>query len=318
MAGINVALGLDHHVAHQLLDAGAIDCKIGRLAHPDVGPWRAFDHARLVGPVVRIFVGDDRHAALLETRNGVRRRHLDPVDLARQQRGGARGRLRHGEQDHLVELRHACLVPVVGEARQLHALARYHAIDLERAGTRGLQRHLVPVLALLLPVRGAREENVGHVVGDQRVHHAGRELDGVFVDRLVADQRRDARPHLGELLGIELRRLVVQDLVEVPDHGIGVERRAVMELHTLAQLEDPALGIAFDRRPFGGEAGLDVGDGVGLGEVPVHQSVVDRVAGEAKALETLVRLAGGEGNVGCCHADAQGALRKGRHRGSGN
>ena len=112
--------------------------------------------------------------------------------------------------------------------------------------------------------------------------------------------------------GIELRRLVVQDLLEIPDHDGGVEVGAVMELHALAQLEDPALAVALDRRPFGGETRLDVGEHVGLGEVPVHQRVVDRVAREAETFEALVGLAGGLRDVGRCHADAQMCPVKGQ------
>ena len=213
---------------------------------------------------MRVLVGDDGHAALLQAGNGVRCRHFDPIDLARQQRCRPRCRLRHGEQDHLVELGNARLFPVVGVARELHALARHDAVDLERAGARGLQRDLVPVLALLLPIGRAGIEDVGHVVGKQRIDDAGRQFDRVLVDRLVTHEGRDAGAHLGELLGIELGRLVVQDLIEIPDHGVGIEVRTVVEFDALAQLEDPALGVAFDRRPRCRETRPDVGDHVSL------------------------------------------------------
>ena len=62
-----------------------------------------------------------------------------PDAIPRLKQGGrARRRLRHREQDHLVELRDPGLVPVAVEAGELHALAGHDAIDLERAGARRL------------------------------------------------------------------------------------------------------------------------------------------------------------------------------------
>ena len=101
----------------------------------------------------------------------------------------------------------------------------------------------------------------------------------------------------------------------VEDHVVGGEGLAVVPLHAFAQLEDPLGRLALDRRPGHGETGTDVRDRVGLRQVPVHERVIDRVSGEAEALEPLIGLARRQGDVGGCHADAQSALRKGRHRG---
>ncbi len=173
---------LDHHVADELLDAGAVDREVGRLAHADVGPGRGLDHAGLIGPVVRILVGDDRHAALLQARYGVRRRHLDPIDLAGEQGGGPGRRFRHREQQHLIELRHARLVPVAVEAAELHTLARHDAIDLKRTSARRIEPYFTVALPSFSHWVGPRIEDVGHVVGKQRVDHARGQFDRVPVD----------------------------------------------------------------------------------------------------------------------------------------
>ena len=172
--------------------------------------------------------------------------------------------IRHGEQQDLVELGNARLVPVVSIARELQAFARHDAIDLEWSGAGRLQRDLDPVPAELVPLRRARIEDVGHVVGKQRVDDAGRQLDRVLIDRLVAHEGRNAGAGLRHLLAVELRGLVVQDLVEVPDDGVSVEVGAVVELYAFTQLEDPFGRFAFDRRPRKREAGTNIGDGVGL------------------------------------------------------
>jgi hypothetical protein len=128
---------------------------------------------------------------------------------------------------------------------------------------------------------------------------------------------------LRRLFGIELRRLVIQDLVEVPDHGVGLEVAAVVELHVAAQRDHPARGVALVDFPARGEAGHEHRRLIGRRQVPIDQPVIDRVAHEAHALAALVGLAGRQRHVGCGHADAQGALgerclanesdRKGEH-----
>ena len=76
-------------------------------------------------------------------------------------------------------------------------------------------------------------------------------------------------PCLGELCRVELRRLLVTAVAEVPDHVVGGERAAVVPLDALAQSEDPALAVSLVDMPLGGEAGLDVGRLVpGAGKVP--------------------------------------------------
>ena len=38
-----------------------------------------------------------------------------------------------------------------------------------------------------------------------------------------------------------MRALAVEIAIEVPDHGIGIEIRAIVEFHAAAQVEDPGL-----------------------------------------------------------------------------
>ena len=130
------ALGRDHQPVQQHLQPLAVDREIGRLAHADVGPRRALDHAEVPGPVVRIGVAHDLEARLLQARHRVGRGRLDPVDLARAQRRGARRRLGDWQQHHLVELGHARLVPILLVGRQLGAGLRLERRHLPRAGAR--------------------------------------------------------------------------------------------------------------------------------------------------------------------------------------
>jgi hypothetical protein len=57
-------------------------------------------------------------------------------------------------------------------------------------------------------------------------------FDGFDIAGAVADHRK--------LLGVKLRRLVVGDAVEVPDHVLGFEVTPIVPFHPLLQLELPA------------------------------------------------------------------------------
>ena len=184
-------------------------------------------------------VVDDPHAGGFQLRHRVRRRRLDQVDLARQQRIGARQRFRHRHQDELVGLRNPLLVPVVRVLRQLGEFARHQLGQFERSGAGGLAGELVPVLAELFVLRGAGDQEPEHLVGEEGVDRLGGDLDREVVDLGVARDRGQAGLHLRALALVELRRLVVQHLVEIPDHRVGVEVAAVVEFDALAQREAP-------------------------------------------------------------------------------
>ena len=322
MAGRHGALGHFHQAAEQLLQLVAVDAQVGGLAHPLVEPGRAFGERELPGPHVRLRVGIQHEALRLDLRDGVGRRRLDPVDLARQQRRGAGAGLRHRQQDDAVDLRLALGIPVVVVLDVFHALARRELVHLERprarsVGGEGGPRLLGPLgriadagqrVVLLLPVRRRGHEQVGQVDRDEAVRLLGGQLDRVVVDLARRHQVRHAADGDADLVGREVRRLLLEDLLDVPDDGIGLQVGAVMELHALAQLEDPLGLVGRIDGPFGGEARDQHARLVGRRQVPVREGVEQRNAGEAVALEALVRLPCGAGNVGGRHRHAENFL----------
>ena len=99
-------------------------------------------------------------------------------------------------------------------------------------------------------------------------------FDGVIVDFLIALDRCNAWGHLSCLLGVVLRRLLIADLVPVPDHRIGVKVAAIMEFDPMAQLEDPALHIVLIHFPRLCQARSNVRQALPLRQVPAHQGIV--------------------------------------------
>ncbi|MEY9756525.1 hypothetical protein ABIE73_003920 [Bradyrhizobium yuanmingense] len=122
---------------------------------------------------------------------------------------------------------------------------------------------------------------------------------------LRGGQRRHARGRDADLAGVELRRILLQHLLDVPHHRVGVERRAVMEGDAGAQLEDPFGLVGIVDLPLGGKAGDHHARLVGRGQVPAGQRIVHGEAGKAVALKTLIGLAERARNIGSSHADAQ-------------
>jgi hypothetical protein len=104
--------------------------------------------------------------------------------------------------------------------------------------------------------------------------------------------------------------------VEGEHHRVRVEGAAVVELHVLAQLEDPLFRIGLAHFPRLREAGHQRRQFVALPEVPVDERLVDLIAHEPKALEAVVGLPTRIRDVGRGHADAQRAFgpRRARQR----
>jgi len=154
---------------------------------------------------------------------------------------------------------------------------------------------------------------LGEVDRQQGVGRRRRQLDSHVVDLAGAAQVRHARSRDADLTGVEVRCILLEHLLDVPDHRVGVEIGAVVELHAGTQLEDP-FGLVVGRDvPFGRKAWDHHARLVGGGEVPGGEPLVHRVAGEAVALKTLVRLTERSRNVGRGHADAHDCLRTCRH-----
>ena len=161
-------------------------------------------------------------------------------------------------------------------------------------------------------MRRARHEQVGEIDRQQRFRRRGGQFDGHLVDLARAAQVGMREAVTPTWLGVEMRRVLLQHLLDVPDHRVGVEVGAVVEFHAGAQLEDPLGLVVRRRRPFGREAGDDHARLVGRGQVPQRETLVHGVAGEAVALEALVGLAEGARDVGGGHADPDHGLRRGR------
>ena len=308
MAGVHVSDGGAHGSGEEFGEGVAVDGEVDGLADADVVPGAAWESAGFVGPDVRVDVGDEGHSGGLELIEHVGRGGFGPVDLAGEEGGGAGDGLGDGHEDEAVEFGDAGFVPVVRVASEFEAFAGDDAVDAEGAGAGGVEGDFLPVAAVLFPVGGAGIEEIGDLEGEEGVDDLGGDLDGHVVDGAVGGDGGDAAADLAGLAGIVLGGFVVVDFFEVPDDCGGVEGGAVVEFHVGAEFEGPGSGVFGVGGPFEGEAGGEGRGDVGAGEVPVHEGVVDGVAGEAVALHALVGLAGCEGDVGGGHADAEGSL----------
>jgi hypothetical protein len=149
-----------------------------------------------------------------------------------------------------------------------------------------------------------------------------RQDDGLVVGLLELVDHRHGGAYDRRGGRIVLRRLVVVDPPHVPDHRVGVELRAVVELHTLPHLADPAQRVGLVGVPCSEQAWRDVSQLVGVGEVPVDDGIVGRVAEKSEPLAAVVGNAVRCGQVRRGHADAQdlragGECRhSGKHRGT--
>ncbi|MGY3427164.1 hypothetical protein ACVWZW_007668 [Bradyrhizobium sp. F1.13.4] len=267
---------------------------------------------------MRLLVGVELEATLLQFGQRVRRRGFDPINLPGKQRRGARICFRHRQEHHLVDLGHAVLIPVARILDELEPFARGEARHLPRAGARrvlgergpcGLRLRLgVSTFRLVvegLPLRRARHEEIGEVDRQEAVGLLGGELDGHVVDLLRGCQRRHARGRDADLAGVELRRVLLQHLLDIPHHGVCVERRTVMEGDTRPQLESPFCLVGIVDLPLGGKAGDHHARLVGRGQIPAGERVVHGEAGEAVAFKTLIGLTQRARNIGSSHGDAQ-------------
>ena len=306
MAGLEGAGRRHHQAGEQAVLAGLRDrrrdwrpCGRGCRSRASLRRARTAT-ARHAAPRWSVIV----EAALLDFRDRIRRRRLDPVDLAGQQRRGAGIGLRHRQQHHLVDLGNARLVPIVVVLDQFEPLARREVRHLPRAGARGVLgergpgglRFRLGVGAFgrvkeLLPFRRARHEQIGEIDRQEAVRLLGGQFHRHVVDLARRGQRRHARGGDADLAGVELRRVLLQHLVDVPDHGVGIERRAVVEGDAGTQLEGPLLLVGVVDLPFGREPGNHHARLVGRRQVPHRQRVIHGEAGEAVALKTLIGLA---------------------------
>ena len=255
----------------------------------------------MVVPDMRRHVAHDARAAAFQLRHGVRRGCLDQVDLAGQQGVGARQILRDAGQRQAVELGEPALVPIGVIAGQLDTGARHQGGQLERAGAGGGEGELLPAAAELGELGGGGNQEPEHLVGEQCVDALGRDLHRRCVELAPGGDRRKAWLDLGGLPVVEVRRLRVQHLLEVPDHGIRVERRAVVERHVVAQLEDPVAAVRRITLPAGSKAGDKLAGPVCNVQLPSDERVVEGEPGKLIGAGAAVGLSRGKGDVG--HGD---------------
>jgi hypothetical protein len=85
----------------------------------------------------------------------------------------------------------------------------------------------------------ARKEQIGERAREIADRPRVADLDRVIVDLAIADDPRVAGAGKGATGRIGLRRIWLKITIEVPDHRIGVEIAAVVELDPVSQVEDP-------------------------------------------------------------------------------
>src|SRR6202048_1687059 len=156
MTGCDLALCRDREFAEELDEPVPVDREVRRAPNPNILERRVFKNGKLVGPEVRVQVGDDLHAALAQSRDAVGSRGLDKVDLAREKRGHARIRIRHAEENQTIGFRDARRIPVVRVLHELRAIALDAPLQDERPRTRRALREAPPVTAGLSPSAPAR------------------------------------------------------------------------------------------------------------------------------------------------------------------
>ncbi len=266
---------------------------------------------------MRRVVAGDPHAGALEARHRVGGGQFDQVGIAGEKGVRPRQILGNAGERQLGEPRHPLGVPVGLVRHEVQAHPRHQGGEPVGAGAGGLEGELRPVPPDRLVLRRRRDQEPQHLVGKQRVDRLGGDLHRHGVELLVGRHRRQARAHLRGLALVVVGRLGVEHLVEVPDHRVGVEGRAVVELDPLAQAEDPVAAIRGVALPRGGEPRHQLARPVGDVELPGDQGIVEGESGELVAPRAAVRLAGGERQVEQRDAVGQAARRRPRRAGRG-
>ena len=111
----------------------------------------------------------------------------------------------------------------------------------------------------------------------ERVQQSGIRLgeiepDGIGVHHRVTGQRAEHEARLLRAIG------GVGDAIQVGDHGLGIEWRAVLKVHVVAQREGVGQPIVADL-----PGGRQTGDDFAGGRVAVNQGIVDRTQRESPA-----------------------------------
>ena len=176
--------------------------------------------------------------------------------------------------------------PVVRVRFQNDLLVRLPFDELEGAGA---DRALPELRARCLDRPRARDvEDEHREVGEERsLRVLEGDAEGVCADRLylrddrlVVEATELRLPVLERLAGLDLVLVLcvigLPPPLEVPDDGGGVERRTVVELHVVSELEGPHPAVP-RHLPFLGQGGLDLGR-----RAPVPHEAVEDLAGDAR------------------------------------
>jgi hypothetical protein len=225
-------------IQERLAKSLAVDGIIRGLADELVVPGFGVEVQR-VGPVMWVGTHDDLEAIALKSGNGIGRGHLDEVHLPRAQCGQSRRGFGHGEENQLVDVGHASLIPVFGEGLQFNALSREQAGKLEGAGPCRVHRDLAPIPAHFLPLGRTAIQDRADLEEDRAGGATRGDLDRIVIELAPALHQGSPPDHLGGLFRVILWCLFILDLIEIPNDCISIKIRAIVELHSRTQVENP-------------------------------------------------------------------------------
>ena len=188
---------------------------------------------------------------------------LGAVDLAGAQGGETGGVIRDDLEDDAIDVAIG-LAPVIHAVLQDDALIRQPFDEAEGAGADETDFRSAVGGAVFLDRRRAvdgshvrghigEEDAVGHAQGEGHFEFAGRfdVGDDRFIIKAAIEVFIVAEVIFFEVLGM----VGIAPAVEVVSDRFGVEGRAIMEVHVIAQLEDPGQAIVADF-PAGRQVGL--------------------------------------------------------------
>ena len=153
----------------------------------------------------------------------------DDLGLAASQGGHSREIVRDGLPDHPLDLGHPA--PVGGVRLQHHPVVLHPLHELVGPGAHRLDRERLPVHLLDVLRREHLPPVAREALHQDRVRLAGDDVDRVGVHHVGALDGAEAAVDLVHALG--------DQAVDGELHRVGVERLAVVELHSLPQLELP-------------------------------------------------------------------------------
>jgi hypothetical protein len=142
----------------------------------------------------------------------------------------------------------------------------------------------------------------------------GIDREMTLVDLLPVVQHIDEGSNDSGRRGVELRRFLIVEALEVPHHGIDGHVRAIVEFDVVPQGENPARVIAVVDLPLAGKAWGKAGDSLRMGKIPIDQAIEGGKAAKSKTFAAIIRDTRGRWRVGRSHRDPQGLPERGWRR----